>query len=236
MLVHGLLVSGEMFEPVLEPFARHHRLIVPDLRGHGASRALPPPYTVAQLAADLARLLDHLGIAAAAVLGYSHGGAVAQQFALDHPERCQRLVLACTYAFNMASVREKIEGRLVPVLLALLGMERFAKFVIGQGLKGVSTQRRDALIAIMGHQDRSLMSTAWREAMAFDSRPHLAEIRCPTLILAGAQDTAVPQHHADMLAAGIAGAQLSLVQGAGHPLVWTHPEQLVQRTEGFLGQ
>jgi 3-oxoadipate enol-lactonase len=168
------------------------------------------------------------------VLGYSHGGAVAQQFALDHPGRCQRLVLACTYAFNMASVREKIEGRLVPVLLALLGMERFAKFVIGLGLKGVSRQRRDALIAIMARQDRSLMSSAWREAMAFDSRPRLCEVRCPTLILAGAQDTAVPQHHADMLRAGIPGAELSLVEGAGHALLWTHPEQLVQRSEGFL--
>ena len=236
LLVHGLLVTGEMFEPVLEPFARRHRVIVPDLRGHGGSRALPPPYTVAELARDLARLLEHLGIASAAVLGYSQGGAVAQQFVLDHPERCRRLVLACTYAFNMASRREKIEGRLVPALLALLGTERFAKVVLGKGLKEVSAPRRDALIAIMAQQDRSLMSRAWREAMAFDSRPRLPSIRCPALIIAGAQDTAVPQHHADMLVAGIAGAQLSVVEGASHTLIWTHPEQLVQLSESFLGQ
>jgi 3-oxoadipate enol-lactonase len=236
LLVHGLLAAGEMFEPVLESFARQHRVIVPDLRGHGASRALPPPYTVAQLAADLARLLEHLGVASAAVLGYSHGGAVAQQLALDHPARCLRLVLACTYAFNRASVREKIEAQLVPLLLALLGMERFAKFVIGQGLKEVSTQRRDTLLTIMGRQDRSLMSIAWREAMAFDSRARLREIRCPTLILTAAQDTAVPRHHADLLVAGISGAQLSVVEGAGHALLWTHPEQLVERSERFFAQ
>ena len=76
---------------------------------------LPPPYTVAQVASDLARLLDHLCIGSTAVLGYSQGGAVAQQLALDHPERVNRLVLGCTYAHNAISVRERIEGRVVPL-------------------------------------------------------------------------------------------------------------------------
>src|SRR5512136_1231647 len=79
LLVHGLMMTGEMFKPVIEHFATRHRVIVPDLRGHGRSRELPPPYTAAQLASDLARLLDHLGIKSAAVLGYSQGGAIAQQ-------------------------------------------------------------------------------------------------------------------------------------------------------------
>src|SRR5262245_38025319 len=93
LLVHGAMISGDMFEPVLDQFAAGHRVIVPDLRGHGRSRGLPPPYTVAQLASDVARLLDHLHISSAAVLGYSQGGAVAQQLALDYPNRCGRLVL-----------------------------------------------------------------------------------------------------------------------------------------------
>ncbi len=79
LLVHGLMVTGEMFEPVVEHFATRHRVIVPDLRGHGRSRGLPPPYVAAQLASDLSRLLDHLGVDSAAVLGSSQGGAFAQQ-------------------------------------------------------------------------------------------------------------------------------------------------------------
>jgi len=70
LLVHGLMVSGEMFEPVIGHFASRHRVIVPDLRGHGRSRGLPPPYHAAQLASDLERLLEHLGIDSTAVLGY----------------------------------------------------------------------------------------------------------------------------------------------------------------------
>jgi 3-oxoadipate enol-lactonase len=82
LLVHGVMITGEMFAPVVEHFAMQHRVIVPDLRGHGRSRDLPLPYTVPQLASDLARLLDHLDIDSAAVLGYSQGGAIAQQLAL----------------------------------------------------------------------------------------------------------------------------------------------------------
>jgi len=69
LLVHGVMITGEMFEPVIEHFATRHRVILPDLRGHGRSRGLPPPYTAAQLASDLSRLLDHLGIDSTAVLG-----------------------------------------------------------------------------------------------------------------------------------------------------------------------
>ena len=71
------MITGEMFEPVIERFAIQHRVIVPDLRNHGRSRGLPPPYTATQLASDLSRLLDHLGIESTAVLGYSQGGAIA---------------------------------------------------------------------------------------------------------------------------------------------------------------
>jgi pimeloyl-ACP methyl ester carboxylesterase len=84
LLVHGLMVTGDMFEPVIEHLAARHRVIVPDLRGHRRSRRLPPPYTAAQLASDLSHLLDNLGIDSTAVLDYSQGGAIAQQLVLDY--------------------------------------------------------------------------------------------------------------------------------------------------------
>jgi pimeloyl-ACP methyl ester carboxylesterase len=73
LLVHGLMVTGEVFEPIIERFAPRYRVIVPDLRGHGRSKQLPPPYTAAQLASDLVGLLDRLGITSTAMLGYSQG-------------------------------------------------------------------------------------------------------------------------------------------------------------------
>ncbi len=62
LLVHGLMVTGDMFAPVVDRFATTHRVIIPDLRGHSRSRALPPPYTARQLATDLTWVLQQLGI------------------------------------------------------------------------------------------------------------------------------------------------------------------------------
>jgi 3-oxoadipate enol-lactonase len=236
LLVHGVTVTGEMFEPVVEHFAQRHRVIVPDMRGHGRSRTFPPPYTVVQLAADLAHLLDHLGIEATAVLGYSQGGAIAQQFALDYPRRCKRLILACTYAFNMATFREQIEGHLALLLIRVLGMRRFAKLVISQGLKQVPKQRAEAVVGLIAQQDRKLMTSAWRSVMAFDSRQRLAEITCPTLIIAGSNDQAVPIHHARMLHAGSADSRLAIIDGADHALIWSHPDALVRAVDKFLDE
>lgn len=235
LLVHGLMVTGEMFEPIIEQLATRHRVIVPDLRGHGRSRGLPPPYTAVRLANDLSRLLDHLGIDATAVLGYSQGGAIAQQLVLDHPARCSRLVLACTYAFNMATFREKLEGHLVPLLIRALGMRRFAALIISQGLRHVAKERSNLVVRLIAGQDRELMMAAWKETMAFDSRRRLTEIKCPTLIVAGSNDQAVPIHHARMLNAGIAGSQLVVIDGADHALIWTHSEELIRVTNEFLG-
>jgi 3-oxoadipate enol-lactonase len=234
LLVHGLMVTGEMFEPVIGHFATRHRVIVPDLRGHGRSRRLPPPYTATHLAADLARLLDHLDIDSTAVLGYSQGGAIAQQLVLDHPEHCDRLVLACTYAFNMATPREWLEGHLAPLLIRLLSLRRFAKF-ISQATKQLNTERAGWLAGLIADQDQKLMLTAWRETMAFDSRKRLVEIRCPTLVIAGSNDQGVPIHHAHMLHDGIPDSQLVIIDGADHALIWTHTDEFVRVTAEFLG-
>jgi 3-oxoadipate enol-lactonase len=235
LLVHGLMVTGEMFEPVTGQLATRHRVIVPDLRGHGRSRGLPPPYTAAQLAADLSRLLDHLGIDSTAVLGYSQGGAIAQQLALDHPKRCDRLVLACTYAFNMATPREWLEGHLTPLLLRVLGTRGLAKLVVSQATRQLGKERAEWLTGLMADQDRRLMWAAWRETMAFDSRRRLAEIACPTLVVAASDDRAVPSHHAKMLHDGIPGSQVVIIDGADHTLIWTHPDEFLRVTEEFLG-
>lgn len=234
LLIHGLMVTGEMFQPVIEHLATRYRVIVPDLRGHGKSRKLPPPYTAAQLAADLSHLLDHLGIESIAVLGYSQGGAIAQQLVLDYPGRCSRLVLSCTYAFNMATFREKLEGHIVPLLIHVLGMRRFAKFVISQGLRQVGKERAAWVVDLIAGQDCKLMVSAWKETMVFDSRLRLTDIKCPTLIIAASNDEAVPLHHAKMLHEGIQGSQLTIIDDADHALIWARPDEFIPIVDKFL--
>jgi 3-oxoadipate enol-lactonase len=234
LLIHGLMVTGEMFEHIKGHFSTKHRVIIPDLRGHGRSQNLPPPYTAAQLAADISNLLDHLKIDSIVVLGYSQGGAIAQQFILDYPKRCNRLILACTYAYNMATFREKLEGHLVPLLIRILGMKRFANLIISKGLKKLDKENADWVIGMIANQDLKLMLSAWKETMAFDSRQRLAEIKCPTLIIAASNDEAVPFHHAKMLHSGIKDSQLITIDGANHALIWTHPNEFIKLADKFL--
>jgi pimeloyl-ACP methyl ester carboxylesterase len=236
LLIHGLMVSGVMYQPVLPTLATHYRLIVPDLRGHGRSGALPGPYSVEQLAHDLAQLLDDLHVDSAHVLGYSQGGAVAQQFAHDYPRRVRSLVLGCTYAYNMLSRRERVEGMLAPWFVRILGMRGIARLLISGvgGGRSMSLETARWLQAILAANDKTRMVAAVEAMKAFDSRPWLHEIRCPTLVIAGAEDTAVPIAHAHMLTQGIPGAQLRVVEGAGHALIWTHTDSFVQAVEGFL--
>jgi len=169
------------------------------------------------------------------VLGYSQGGAIAQQLVLDHPKRCDCLMLACTYAFNMATSREWLEGHLAPLLIRVLGMRRLANLVVSQSLLQLDKERANWLAGLMADQDRTLMLTAWKETMAFDSRKRLAEIRCPTLVIAGSNDKGVPIHHAKMLHDGIPGSQLVIIDGADHALIWTHSDELVRVMDEFLG-
>ncbi len=132
----------------MEPLANRYRLVIPDLRGCGRSRDLPPPYSVKQQAADLSKLLDHLSIASTDALGYSQDGSVVQQLALDYPKKVNRLILANTYAYNMASFREKLEGNLVPILFRLLGTPLFAKLIISPGVtrpEGTSREGHETL-------------------------------------------------------------------------------------------
>ena len=135
----------------------------------------------------------------------------------------------------MATFRERLEGHLVPVLVQVLGMRRFAKFAVSQGLKQLGKKRAGWVVGLIADQDLKLIVSAWREAMAFDSRRRLAEIKCPALIIAASNDEGVPIHHAKMLHDGITGSQLVIIDGANHALVRTHPDEFVRVTEEFLG-
>jgi pimeloyl-ACP methyl ester carboxylesterase len=235
VLLHGLGANGAMFDPIVPAFTPQHQVIVPDLRGHGRSRDLPGPYDVPQLAADVIGLLDTLALQSVDVLGYSHGGAVAQYLAYTFPHRVRRLMLACTYAYNALSFREKIEDRLRPWLMRLLGPGRLMRVAIRTGALGPldaeHAQRLETLLASMGTRQ---MLVASQGLTTFDSRPWLAEIRQPTLIIAGENDPAVPLAHAQMLVQGIAGARLERIANAGHLLIWTHTDQFIALMKGFL--
>jgi pimeloyl-ACP methyl ester carboxylesterase len=239
LLVHGLMATGEIFGPVIDAFARRHTVVVPDMRGHGRSMHLEGPLTVEQHVRDLIRVIDHLDIVGTNVLGYSQGGAVALQIAHDHPERVRRLVLVNTFAHNGLTVRERLENRVSLWALRLLGTGTLARIaaraVAGEG-KPLTLEQARRLREMMASSNRKRSVEEMRAMISFDARPWLEAIPSPALIIRGSEDTAVPRPHAEMLADGIQDAQLVVIGGAGHALVWTHPKELVEEVERWLNK
>jgi pimeloyl-ACP methyl ester carboxylesterase len=111
-------------------------------------------------------------------------------------------------------------------------MRRFAQLAVSR--RQLGKERADWVVGVVGNQDRKLMVSAGRGAIAFDSRRRLAEIKCPTLVLAASNDKTVPRHHAKMLHDGITGSQLVIIDGASHVLIWTYPDEFVRVTDEFL--
>jgi len=229
LLLHGLMAAGEMFDPLVERLQDDFRMLIPDLRGHAGSADLDPPYDSATLARDVMQLMDDVGFQRGLVLGYSHGGTVAQELARARPQAVAGMFLTCTYACNVLSTRERIEGYILLALHTFVGPSVLAKLIVRQGptLGDMTAEQVTWLRSVIARNGRRQMRDAVRDGLlGFDSRPWLKDISVPTLVIAGSADRAVPRHHFDMLTSSIPGARGREVDGAGHALVWTHTSQL----------
>ena len=229
LLLHGLMASGVMFDPLAELLRDEFRLLIPDLRGHGNSGQIAGPFDVASMAGDLEAVTAEAGFGRAIVLGYSHGGVVAQALARANPQAVAQLLLACTYACNVATAREYLEGMALVGLLSFATPRTVARMIVQSGrayMPGLTAEQAAWLRSLMGANSRRAMRAAAKGLLTFDSRRWLKDLAIPTLVIAAGEDAAVPAHHFDALMFGIPGALGTVVQGAGHTLLWTHTEKL----------
>jgi pimeloyl-ACP methyl ester carboxylesterase len=223
LLLHGIGATGAIFGPLIPELAARYQAIVPDLRGHGYSSCLPGPDSVERMAADVVDLLDLLRMPSCFILGYGTGGALAQQLAHEHPRRVRGLALVCSYARGAATLREQLEARLRPELFRLLGARGMGKLVARRVPPGSSAFVRDIIAANRG--DR--VAPAARALLSFDSRAWLPKLACPALVVAGDRDSTTPMHHARELARLLPNASLHTLPQAGHWLVKTHSQALL---------
>jgi 3-oxoadipate enol-lactonase len=190
------------------------QLILPDLRGFGDSPLRP--FVLADLADDVASLLDALGLARAAIGGLSMGGYVALAFAARHPARLQALVLADTKAGPDSP--EARQGR--EEAIALVRTRGVPAYLEKQLPRLVAAQAPDSVrneLRTLGAQ-RPEAVIAGLEAMRDrpDRRGELGRIACPSLVIVGAEDALTPPDEARAMARSIPGARLVEIPGAGH--------------------
>lgn len=204
LLLNGLTRPLESWDPLTQALSR--TVVSFDAPGIGASPTPVLPLTITMLAGLAASVLDEVGLGTADVLGFSHGGAVAQQLAVGAPDRVRRLVLVSTSCGLGATPGNQDALR---------------------GLRMPSDASWDAPAAV---------GTLWHflAIAGWSSIPFLGSIRVPTLVVCGAYDRVVPPLNSTLLAQRIPGAQLVML-AAGHDLQRAGPASALASTvEHFL--
>ena len=240
VLIQGLGVGRWGWEPVVDRLARQFRVITIDNRGIGASDAPVGSYSTRAMAGDVVAVLDDAGVESASVVGTSLGGMVAQELALTHPERVERLVLVATIPGGRLTAPMPLKTAYLLTWAPLMRSEQRLRGFVEHNL-GPETLRRRAKVV------RRLMALkrahpqpepAWRAqataGVLFDPLGRQRRITQPTLILQGTADQVVNPVNAELLADLIPDTCLRYVEGAGHLICWDEPRRFVRLVSGFL--
>jgi pimeloyl-ACP methyl ester carboxylesterase len=215
------------------------RCVTYDPRDVGESDLATAPYTIRDLAGDAAALLEALGVARAHVVGWSMGGAVAQELALGWPERVDRLVLIATYPAGDARGAANLHGwallrrRLEPVDYQRV----IAPWVYSprEFDEPDLVERAIAQVLRRPAQPQAAFERQVEATLGHDALDRLPLIAAPTLLLFGTDDALTPLRFAHALRARIPHSDLQTIDGAGHALIWTRAAEVNAALRQFLG-
>lgn len=194
-----------------------------DHRGNGNSEAPDAPATMATFVDDCLAVLDELGIERAHLYGQSFGGFVAQELGLTHPERVRSLILACTHAGH---------SRLVPARGRAPKERPWLQLYAPAFARAHPAHVEDDLrVGRSQPQHPEGQRRQWEAVQAWDAYDRLPTLRVPVLVLHGSEDQLIDVGNARVLASRIPGAELQILDGAGHVY---HSEQADRADEIVL--
>ena len=217
VLVHGHPFNRSMWAPQLAALGGRYRVIAPDLRGYGGSPVTPGTVPMSQLAADVARLLDRLGVSRAAVVGLSMGGLVAMELAGADPARWWALGLVATTA-EPVTEPERADRLARAGQAELEGIRPLAEDMAARLFgPGVDPAVSDQVMAMMLATDPHGAAAALRgRAERPDYRPLLPKLDVPALVLTGDHDAYSTAGITDRLTACLRHPCRVTVPGVGH--------------------
>jgi 3-oxoadipate enol-lactonase len=228
LILHGLGATHRNWEEQIDAFREDFRVVAPDLRGAGLSDCPPGPYTLEDMADDVAELCDRLGVEHAFVAAQSMGGMVAQALAVRRPELVDGLILVATTSQNLL-------GDQPPSTLGPLEQS-----VLDHGLGVLPDMVRDAVFPPsfqaahadkVLHFERELVSfdpdaliAAMRRTNEIDFTAELAELTVPALVVAGAHDQVFPMGEVEHLVGLLPDVQLVVMPDCGHQPHYEDPQ------------
>jgi 3-oxoadipate enol-lactonase len=238
LLLHAFPLARFMWDAQLDALAASQRVIAFDARGFGLSPLGEGPLTMERIADDAAALLDTLGIERAVVGGCSMGGYAALAFARRHPGRLRALYLQDTRAG--ADSEEARQGRAALAERVLregagVAVEAFLPKLLGETTKrdqpALATSLRERILATA---PQAIANALHGLAARADSRPTLAGIGVPTLVVVGSEDVLTPPSESEAMTAAIPGARLEVVPRAGHLANLEQPAAVSAALRTFL--
>jgi 3-oxoadipate enol-lactonase len=229
LFLHGIGGNRRNWDAQLAFFSRTYKAAAWDARGYGDSDDYEGPLEFSVFSEDIVRVLDFLKVEKAHLVGLSMGGRIARNFALHHPERVERLVLANTTP-GFGSLTPQQAREFVAQRRDADPVER-AKSLIGPRARpGVFEDLVASLRAV--HRESYLKTV--EASVAQDLAAPIENIRAPTLVVTGDEDRLYPPAIAQDMVRRIPGASLAVIQGAGHLSNLEQPERFNQVVLEFL--
>lgn len=219
---------GEPFKGALE---EGFDVVAFDNRGIGLSERISEPFTIAEMAADTAALLDELGWESAHVVGISMGGMIAQELALAHPDRLRSLTLGCTYCGGAGSQLMPQENA-EKLLAAFSSGDRDQAIRAGYEVNLSPTFRADEdafatfnEMATSVPAARDVIQLQLQAILGHDTSGRLGEITIPSLIVHGTVDGVLPYANGEQISGLMPAARFETFTDVGHMFWWEQPQR-----------
>ena len=251
LFIHGLTGSQRNWALLIDLLNHDHRVLAPDLFGHGASAKPMGDYSLGAHAATMRDLLDLLGIDRVTLVGHSFGGGIAMQFCYLFPERVERLVLVASGGLGRdvspllrAATLPGAEW-VLPVISSswVRGSVAAAGWILARGGWQASPETTEMWRGFTSLTDadtrraflattRGVIDPGGQTVTAHDYLPMATQI--PTLVVWGTRDRVIPAWHATTAHQGIAGSRVELFIGAGHYPHLDEPDRFASVLRKFI--
>ena len=238
-MIMGLSCDVNWWTPeIIDAMAQNFKTIIFDNRGVGRTDKPEINYSIKMFADDTKGLMDALNIEKAHILGLSMGGFIAQEIALNYPERVDRLILCCTHCGGSKSLtpsNEAMDFLLNPPEEPIKFVNTFIPFLFTKTYIESNPDFIEAYKQRMLEIPFNLSSYKRQlQALGFNAARRLRNINIPTLILHGKEDILIPPGDAEILAKGIPNARKVILDNVAHFLFQPNPEKVTNLISKFL--
>jgi 3-oxoadipate enol-lactonase len=235
ILIHGLSDDSTLWTPLVPELSKHYKTIAVDIRGHGCSSKPDNAYSIKLFSEDLSGFMEKQEISQTHLMGLSMGGAVAQQFALDQPDKVRSLILLSAFSHSdpglrdtMMQLRDSIE---IGGLSAFFG--EAVKWVVSSEFTSVNADAiAEMKVRSVQINSPEVVLRTIDACLDFNVKDKISQIRAPTLIISGREDALTPLHLAEEIHRSIRGSQWKILEGAGHNFFI--PKKIPELTELIL--